>query len=571
MSPMWRRGLWLWAGVLAGILCLVFLPFSPLIRWTATLLVVLTCLIGLWQAGRKPKTEFTEIEFDGLPPENYRLPVILVCGVGLTSLFGDDRLHQSAQGCWLRVDDVSALRQFAQQLLWQRPEWAKQLAVMVAVNPQHHTDERALATRLYELRWQLVQLRRDTRRTVPLLLCSSVATSIVSTPVWLSQQQAQPITLWPTFTMPETLTNWQRGDNSTVQADRLKQTVVFSHHNDWLTAQVLPALQERNDDLACVSPQQVVLHQVAGLKGLQPASLWQRWLSSHTALTQVAGWDPTSDTESDHLLFPDFIFPDLPVGHGVSSRRRMLRHGVTLLTLAAVAALCCSAWNNRQLLHRVAFDIRHYDSVDMKDYVPKAKAIEVLRQDAAQLDDWFRNGEPLRLGLGLYQGEHLRLPLLTAIKSYVPPPPPPPPSLAPKTVRLDALSLFDTGKYQLKPDSTKLLVNALIDIKAKPGWLIVVAGHTDITGDARANQILSQKRAEALRDWMLSTSDVSPTCFAVQGYGATRPIATNDTPAGRTLNRRVEISLVPQANACMAAATQPASGSDAGTTTSKEK
>jgi len=103
-----------------------------------------------------------------------------------------------------------------------------------------------------------------------------------------------------------------------------------------------------------------------------------------------------------------------------------------------------------------------------------------------------------------------------------------------------------------------------------PGWLIVVAGHTDITGDARANQILSLKRAEALRDWMLSTSDVSPTCFAVQGYGATRPIATNDTAEGRAANRRVEISLVPQANACQATASQSASGSEAATTPSKE-
>ncbi len=117
-------------------------------------------------------------------------------------------------------------------------------------------------------------------------------------------------------------------------------------------------------------------------------------------------------------------------------------------------------------------------------------------------------------------------------------------------MRLDSLSLFDVGKFTLNAGSTKMLVTALIDIKAKPGWLIVVAGHTDITGDAQANHILSLKRAEALRDWMLSTSDVSPTCFAVQGYGATRPIADNDTPDGRALNRRVEISLVPQADAC---------------------
>ncbi|WP_029817716.1 OmpA family protein, partial [Yersinia pestis] len=99
----------------------------------------------------------------------------------------------------------------------------------------------------------------------------------------------------------------------------------------------------------------------------------------------------------------------------------------------------------------------------------------------------------------LYRGERLRPPLLAAIKSYIPPPPPPPAPPAPKTVRLDSLSLFDVGKFTLNAGSTKMLVTALIDIKAKPGWLIVVAGHTDITGDAQANHILSLKRAEALR------------------------------------------------------------------------
>ncbi|HGG9141183.1 TPA: OmpA family protein, partial [Enterobacter hormaechei subsp. xiangfangensis] len=112
--------------------------------------------------------------------------------------------------------------------------------------------------------------------------------------------------------------------------------------------------------------------------------------------------------------------------------------------------------------------------------------------------------------------------------------------------------LFDTGKWALKPASTKLLVNSLVGIKAKPGWLIVVAGHTDSTGDDQSNQVLSLKRAESVRDWMRDTGDVPESCFAVQGYGESRPVATNDTAEGRALNRRVEISLVPQANACQA-------------------
>ncbi|WP_145598733.1 OmpA family protein [Yersinia alsatica] len=570
MSPLWRYGLWLWAGLLTGILCLVFLPFTPLVGWLALLPVALICLVGIGRARRQPNRALSEPLFSGLPPENHRLPVVLVCGDGLVSLFGSERIQQTAQGCWLRVDEINNLQLFTRQLLWQRPEWAAQLAVMVVVNPQQRDDERLLAADLQELRWQLMQLRSDTRHHTPLLVNSMVATSVARDVVWLSQQQAPPLTLWSTVSTPGSLVDWQRAENSVVQSERLKQAVLFSSHHDWLKTQVLSVLRVRNEDVAPVAAQQIIQQQVAGLPEIMPTSLWQQWLATHTALTHVSGWHPQPTAAHDALPLPDFVFSALPLGSGVSSRRRVLRHGVTLLTLAAMVALCSSAWQNRQLLQRVTFDIRHYYSVAMTDHGPKAQAVEVLRRDAAELDNGFRQGEPLRLGLGLYQGWRLRLPLLTAVKTYVPPPPPMD-KKTPTTVRLDSLSLFDVGKFQLKPGSMKMLVNALMDIRAKPGWLIMVAGHTDITGDAQANQILSLKRAEALRDWMLSTSDVSPTCFAVQGYGATRPIASNDTADGRAANRRVEISLVPQANACQATVSQPSSGTDEGITTSKEK
>lgn len=112
------------------------------------------------------------------------------------------------------------------------------------------------------------------------------------------------------------------------------------------------------------------------------------------------------------------------------------------------------------------------------------------------------------------------------------------------------MALFDVGQARLKDGSTKVLINALVNIRARPGWLIVVTGYTDTTGNKKANQQLSLRRAEAVRDWMLHTSDIPATCFAVQGLGESHPAATNDTPEGRAANRRVEISLVPRTDAC---------------------
>ncbi|WP_318184172.1 OmpA family protein [Pseudomonas fluorescens] len=122
--------------------------------------------------------------------------------------------------------------------------------------------------------------------------------------------------------------------------------------------------------------------------------------------------------------------------------------------------------------------------------------------------------------------------------------------LLPDPVRLDSLSLFDAGSAELKPDSTKVLINALVDIKAQPGWLIMIAGHTDATGNAEQNLQLSRARALAVRDWMQRMSDIPDSCFVVQGIAASQPIASNDTESGRAANRRVDIRLVPQVGAC---------------------
>nr|AAT90766.1 conserved hypothetical protein [uncultured proteobacterium QS1] len=121
-------------------------------------------------------------------------------------------------------------------------------------------------------------------------------------------------------------------------------------------------------------------------------------------------------------------------------------------------------------------------------------------------------------------------------------------------VQLDSLSLFDAGSTELKPGSTKVLINALANIKAQSGWLIEIVGHTDTTGNAEQNLQISYARASAVRDWMQRMGDIPSNCFVVQGAAGSQPITSNDTASGRAANRRVDIRLVPHVEACMNAA-----------------
>lgn len=549
MSPAQQRGLALWAAVLSTVVCLGFLPLSRLVS-VLVLLAMLGLIMTFWYvAGRRVEPDVT-LRLEDLPEAPYRQPVVLVCGDLSLAWPHHSPVLTVTQGCWIRVEDLQDLDQAARQVLWQRPDWGRQLSVMVGVYPQKHADGERLTSRLLALRWQISQLRKETGHAVPLVLHGQVGSAITNDMLWQAAITGEEVRVWRESSAPGSVAAWVTTGGSSA----MQQQVLMNSLMSWFHQHVKAVFMDENPDVPAIAPAAVLWGMGPILAGNLASSAWTAWLSRHTAMQQVAGWQPVGTDSTVISPFPDFILPLLPEGRGLTSRGRAWRCALGIFTLALIAALLSSGWNNRQLLHRVSFDIARYDRIPMDDYGPKADAVAVLREDAVQLDNWARNGVPARLGLGLYQGERLRMPVLDAIRSYVPQPPPlepqPKPEPVPKIVRLDSMSLFDSGKSVLKSGSTKMLVNSLVGIKARPGWLIVVAGYTDNTGSPQLNQKLSLKRAEAVRDWMRDTGDVPESCFAVQGYGASRPVTTNDTPEGRALNRRVEISLVPQADAC---------------------
>ncbi len=113
-----------------------------------------------------------------------------------------------------------------------------------------------------------------------------------------------------------------------------------------------------------------------------------------------------------------------------------------------------------------------------------------------------------------------------------------------KLVMKDSV-LFDFNSYQLKPEAKEMLRKIAKTLNQNPDTVIVVVGYTDSTGNFDYNVKLSEKRAEAVKNELV-LNGVDPTRILVFGCGSKHPIAPNNTPEGRALNRRVEILVYPK-------------------------
>ena len=115
-------------------------------------------------------------------------------------------------------------------------------------------------------------------------------------------------------------------------------------------------------------------------------------------------------------------------------------------------------------------------------------------------------------------------------------------------IRLYGLT-FPVGKAEIAAEYYPLLGSVQDAVNLFDNAQVIIEGHTDAQGGDKINQELSEKRASAVREYLLVSMDIDQSRIANTGYGESRPIANNETPEGRQKNRRIDVVIQPQFDA----------------------
>ncbi len=109
--------------------------------------------------------------------------------------------------------------------------------------------------------------------------------------------------------------------------------------------------------------------------------------------------------------------------------------------------------------------------------------------------------------------------------------------------------LFDFDKFTIKPEAATTLSKVAVLIREKARGDVLIEGHTDAKGTEAYNQVLSEKRAKAVKKWLIKEYGIRADILKTKGWGEQKPIAPNtkkdgsDNPEGRARNRRVVITI----------------------------
>ena len=511
-----------------------------------TTVALITC-IALAAATRRLQTQRTASQqvlaamagaLQTLPGDIRRnTPLVLALGESsgvLARAFGNEVVHNTDSAIWIRVDDPTRLKYIADALKRWRDGQGPDAAVYL-VDADGAVDTSILSAATF--RWRAAVEEASRAVGYPLPLCVAV----------YAAEAAAAQSPCPWFGMSGLLQS-----PSNALADQIA-TSAFAHAR-WAAQEAREQWAYRAariDAGARWAADALLPPLVDAARGIRPANLAAfgltvaqgeassaspigRYADAITGLTQ-----PSGTVTRTRLPLPDALLPGIALQPARRALPRALAHAFVALAVAFCVAAGASAWQNRALVARMQADMVRYQSIPPEHDAARSDALVAIRRDRTELERYARVGVPPRLSLGFYRAGALLPTLNTLIANYQPPEPPPP------MIELSSLSLFRSGSAVLNPGSNRVMFGALEMIKAHPDKRVLVAGHTDSTGNPISNQRLSEARAASVRDWLADASGIPLSHFAIQGYGDTRSKAPNDTESGRAANRRVEITLIP--------------------------
>jgi|GEM_PF-2858837 len=445
------------------------------------------------------------------------LPVILVAGPYAAAAFerGARRstLRRTGDAVWMLVrtpEELAASIATLEDTHQRLPD-----AVLIPVLADGDRDEAVIRQEFSRWRYQLDQTARYRAGALPcyiaLYACLGTNGDATADTIWFGDAMDFSTTRVESQHARQAVSRIRRQLDhawSEIAQPSLATRAALGHAVfDWLDDVALLSILSSLANTAPLSLRGLLLSDI----GYSPvhAGAWTRWLTGKTGLRPCP-----MPPQTQPLSLPGIIARP-PVRWATKSERRrqhwLASHAVAAPAALAVALLGVSVWMNSGRLMLVASD-------------PGA----VIRSSSSLPDAQRERFEALR-------GQHAEL-----VREAQDPP---------KGVTIDNLSLFDSGKTALKPGAESKLKAALDLILANPGKRILIAGHTDDVGTSAANLLLSEARARAIRDWLIATASLPVTRFAIQGYGDTRPAASNEDNWGRAVNRRVEITLLPDPRA----------------------
>lgn len=330
-----------------------FIPTGNVFKGLTTLLILL--LAGGYvfkNCRREEPASDTTVSAADLPLLDTQGPVVLVCGDMLDALFQGSPLRKTAQGWWLRADDVSRLTDVVRSIQTQFPRQVGQLSVMYCCRPDHHQDEAVLRFTLKTLRQQSKQINSLTGFTLPVVV--SAEFSGPETP-WIIVRGDKPI-VCPVNDSPQAFIDWQQADDNIVALPAIGQA--FSFIRNTLTDEL-----EKPDRL---TPPVRAFSVALRLGAVFPVthSIWFGWLYSRTCLL----FSRKSGQSVPASLFPDAVLPLLaPFASTVQGGQRT-RRLILLMWLCALTALGISAFNNRELIRQVSADLQRWNAIPMNHY-----------------------------------------------------------------------------------------------------------------------------------------------------------------------------------------------------------